>query len=87
MRSISLHLMFSMIVILAGFQNARPEEPTWLTSLWPDDHNYNTYYPDNFGRSVAVRNVNGDGYADLVVSSSVSIYVYAGPLPAQDVWA
>jgi hypothetical protein len=36
---------------------------------------------DGFGAALAVTDVDGDGFADLVIAGKQSIYVYKGPLP------
>ncbi|MEJ2614070.1 MAG: VCBS repeat-containing protein, partial [Ignavibacteriaceae bacterium] len=60
----------------------------WQTSLWPtnDTLYIGNYNHVKFGQSVAVGDVNGDGYDDVIVCSEEYVHVYGGPLSKQNGW-
>ena len=77
-----------LMTIIIGFESASPQGLEWRTTLWPNENtlNIDIYHRQDFGQFVEVGDVNGDGYDDVIVSCDMYIYVYEGPLPAQDGW-
>lgn len=61
----------------------------WQTSLWPMDRDDFTleYMDRGFGKSIALGDVNGDGFDDIIVSTNYNIWVYKGPVQEQDGWS
>ncbi len=80
-------LILTVYFVAAAFNQVRSQDIKWLTSLWPDPDGSDTYHTENFGQSIAVGDVNADGYADVAVCTQSWVYVYAGPLRAQDSWS
>lgn len=85
MNSKLYYLMTFLFVTIFSVHYAMPDEMNWRTSIWPEQYEMQ-YYSEDFGQSVAVGDVSGDGVDDVIVSSDYFIYIYEGPLPAQDGW-
>jgi hypothetical protein len=80
-------LMFSLSFVVVQQMPTAISNPTgmvWQTSLWPMPET--GLEDENFGKSVTVGDVNGDGFDDVIVCSDFGIRVYEGPVPAQDGW-
>ena len=45
------------------------------------------YMDRGFGKSIAVGDVNGDGFDDIIVSTTYNIWVYKGPVQEQNGWS
>ncbi|MFO7891667.1 MAG: FG-GAP-like repeat-containing protein, partial [bacterium] len=90
-----LFLMLTFFITCFGTHSLQAQDIEWRTSLWPLDYIAMSegqaveYTTEKFGNSVAVGDVNGDSYDDVIVCSENWVRIYEGPLPAQDglTWA